>query len=58
MKACKYIVNDKKKNEFIFVFARPPTPSLLFFWGGGLLMPPPPITQNEHLKMTNIFPKI
>ena len=43
MKACKYIVNDKKKNEFIFVFARLPTPSLLFifFWGGGLLMPPP-----------------
>ena len=56
MKACKYIVNDKKKNEFVFVFARPP-PSL-FFFGGGLLMPPPPITQNEHLKKTNIFPKI
>ena len=39
MKACKYIVNDKKKNEFVFVFARPPTS--LFFLGGGLLMPPP-----------------
>ena len=55
MKACKYIVNDKKKNEFVFVLAHPPHP---FFGGGGALNAPPPTTQNEHLKKTNIFPKI
>ena len=43
MKACKYIVNDKKKNEFVFVFARPPLP--VFFWGVGACNAPPQISE-------------